>query len=154
MRNATYDTTSRNPRARYIEGTRNQRRLHSTRIGRALSNVKQIEQCPNRRPAPGIGFPEAEDAGWALPQIAKDWPGFNASALAKEPVVNFETLFRLAAGDPVAAQVQERCLNVWAATAVGIIHAFDPDVVIFGGGVLKSADLIIPFLQSHVNQHS
>ncbi|MGC2000364.1 MAG: ROK family protein, partial [Candidatus Acidiferrales bacterium] len=35
-----------------------------------------------------------------------------------------------------------------------IIHAFDPDVVIFGGGVLKSANLISPFIQSHVNQHT
>jgi glucokinase len=51
-------------------------------------------------------------------------------------------------------QVQERCLNVWAVAAVSIIHAFDPDVVIFGGGVLKSADLIILFVQPHVNAHT
>ncbi|MFZ1976226.1 MAG: ROK family protein [Candidatus Acidiferrales bacterium] len=103
----------------------------------------------------GIGCAEAEGAGWALPGIAQDWPGFSESALAKEPAINFETLFRLAdAGDLVAKQVQERCLKVWAAAAVGIIHAFDPDVVIFGGGVLKSADLIIPFIQNHVNNHT
>ena len=103
----------------------------------------------------GIGCAEAEGAGWALPGISNDWPGFKESALAKEPAVNFEALFRVAAaGDPVAKQVQERCLKVWAATAVGVIHAFDPDVVIFGGGVLKSANLIIPFIQSHVNQHT
>ncbi|MGA7917064.1 MAG: ROK family protein [Candidatus Acidiferrales bacterium] len=103
----------------------------------------------------GIGCAEAEGAGWALPLIAKDWPGFSESALAGEPAVNFEALFRLANdGDPVATQLRERCLRVWAATAVGIIHAFDPDVVIFGGGVLKSAEMIIPFVQTHVNAHT
>lgn len=102
----------------------------------------------------GIGCAEAEGAGWALPQIAKDWPGFRVSALAKEPAVNFEALFRLAASDPVAREVQERCLKVWAAAAVGIIHSFDPEIVIFGGGVMKSAGLIIPFIQSHVNAHT
>ena len=51
----------------------------------------------------------------------------------------------------MARRFRDRCLQVWAATAVGMIHAFDPEIVIFGGGVMESADLIIPFVQTHVN---
>jgi glucokinase len=103
----------------------------------------------------GVGCAEAEAAGWALPQIARDWPRFRESLLAKEPAINYEILFRLAAeGDAVARAIQDRCIHVWAATAVGMIHAFDPEIVIFGGGVLESADLIIPFVQAHVNAHT
>lgn len=103
----------------------------------------------------GIGCAEAEAGGWSLPLVAKDWPGFSGSALAKEPAVNFEALFRLAsAGNAVARQIQERCLAIWAATAVGMVHAFDPELIIFGGGVMKSADLIIPYVQAHVSAHS
>jgi glucokinase len=103
----------------------------------------------------GVGCAEAEAAGWALPLVARDWPGFRGSLLAKEPALNFENLFRLAAeGDAVARAIQERCLEIWAAAAVGIIHAFDPEMVIFGGGVLESADLIVPFVQAHVNAHT
>ena len=45
----------------------------------------------------GVGCAEAEAAGWALPQIARDWPRFRESLLAREPAINYEILFRLAA---------------------------------------------------------
>ena len=102
-----------------------------------------------------IGCAEAEAAGWSLPLVAKDWPGFAASALAGEPVVNFRALFAHAAqGDAVAVAIRERCLRVWSALAVGLIHSFDPEVMIFGGGVMASADVIIPYIQKHVEQFS
>jgi glucokinase len=103
----------------------------------------------------GIGCAEAEAAGWSLPLVAKDWPGFRESAFAREPEVNFEALFRLAgADDRVAREIRDRCLHIWAATAVGLVHAFDPEIVILGGGVLKSADVILPYVQKYVSEHS
>ena len=103
----------------------------------------------------GIGCAEAEAGGWALPLVAKEWPGFRESALAAEPAINFEAVFRLAKkGDRVALGVRDRCLQIWAAAAVGLVHAFDPEIVIFGGGVMKSADVILPFVQKHVAEHT
>jgi glucokinase len=102
-----------------------------------------------------IGCTEAEASGWALPLIAQEWPGFSQSRLAKEASVNFEALFRLAAEkDPVALAIRDRCLQVWAVGTVGLIHAYDPEIVVFGGGVMKSADIILPFVQSYVEKHS
>jgi glucokinase len=101
------------------------------------------------------GCMEAEASTWALPEICRSWPGIAESALAGEPVLNFESLFRCGrAGDPVAMAIRDRCLAVWAAGAVGLIHAFDPEVIVFGGAVMKSADQILPFLEDYVHAHA
>lgn len=102
-----------------------------------------------------IGCAEAEASGWALPLVARDTLGIASSALAKEPQINFEALFRVAAaGDAVAVAIRDRCLQVWASATVGLIHAYDPELVVFGGGVMRSADLILPFIQTYVEKHA
>ena len=101
------------------------------------------------------GCIEAEASTWSLPEICRHWPGFSASALAREPVLNFAALFRASrAGDPVAIAIRDRCLSVWSAGAVGLIHAFDPEMIVLGGAVMKSADQILPFLESYVRAHA
>jgi len=102
-----------------------------------------------------IGCAEAEASGWALPAIIREHPAFAASSLAGEPELNFRVLFDAAdRGDPVALDVRQHCLEVWAANAVALIHAYDPEVVIIGGGVMRRADVIVPFVQDHVNRHA
>ena len=102
-----------------------------------------------------IGCAEAEASGWSLPLIAKEWPGFADSELAAAGQINFQTLFEWATrGDEVAAAIRERCLRVWAATVVGLIHAYDPERIVIGGGVMRSADLIIPVIQDYVKKHA
>jgi glucokinase len=101
-----------------------------------------------------IGCAESEASGWSLPLVCTEWPGFEASAL-RPLEINFENVFACAAaGDRVAVEVQQRCLSVWGATAVAAIHAFDPDVLLFGGGVMKSGDVVIPFIQDYVNRYA
>lgn len=102
-----------------------------------------------------LGCTEAEASGWALPAITKEWPGFDKSALAAEEEITFRAVFENAkAGDQVALAVRDRCIRVWSAGAVGLIHAYDPEVVIIGGGVMKSADVIIPTVQDYVAKHA
>ena len=98
---------------------------------------------------------EAEASGWALPLLAREWSGFQASALARENTINFRTVFKLAAdGDRVAREVRDYCLNVWANAAVGLIHAYDPECIVMGGGVMRSAELILPFIQNFTDSHA
>jgi glucokinase len=102
-----------------------------------------------------IGCAEAEAAGWSLPLVVKDWPGLSQSALAKYPEVGFKELFDEAArGDKVALAIRDRCLNIWAVDAVGLIHAYDPEIIVIGGGVMKSAGVIIPYVESYVQRFS
>jgi glucokinase len=101
------------------------------------------------------GCVEAEASTWALPEICRSWPGFAESALASGPILDFETLFRCSgAGDPVAMAVRDRCLSVWGAGLVGLVHAFDPEAIVIGGAVMKSADQILQFLESYVHTHA
>lgn len=102
-----------------------------------------------------IGCLEAEASGWALPLMAQEWKGFSTSALSKAGKINFQVLFESADdGDKVASEIREYCLKVWASGAVGLIHAYDPELIVIGGGVMRRADVILPSLQSYVNQHA
>ena len=102
----------------------------------------------------GLGCAESEAAGWSLPLVCAEWPAFAGSALSRTEI-NFRNLFACAAaGDSIAQEIQQHCLSVWGATAVAAIHAFDPSVLIYGGGVMKSGDVILPFIQNYVNQYA
>jgi glucokinase len=102
-----------------------------------------------------IGCAEAEAAGWSLPAIAREWPGFSHSLLAASPNLNFKTLFAdVLQNDAVTLAIRKHCIEVWAANAVAAIHSYDPEVVVIGGSVIASASLILPAIQQHVNQHA
>ena len=102
-----------------------------------------------------IGCAEAEAAGWSLPLVVKAWPGVSQSALSKYPHLGFKELFEEAGrGDSVAVTIRDRCLNIWAADAVGLVHAYDPEIIVMGGGVMQSASLIIPYIESYLRQYS
>jgi glucokinase len=102
-----------------------------------------------------IGCLEAEASGWALPLMAREWKGFARSKLAGQQNINFQSLFDLAdAGDQVAGEIREYCLKVWAAGAVGLIHAYDPEKIVIGGGVMRRAAVIVPYIQAYVNERA
>jgi glucokinase len=102
-----------------------------------------------------IGCIEAEASGWSLPLLAREWHGFSASKLAGQENLDFKMLFDLAdAGDRVAIEIRDYCLQVWATGAVGLIHAYDPERILIGGGVMRRGAVILPFIQAYVNQRA
>ncbi len=102
-----------------------------------------------------VGCVEAEASTWSLPQICAAHPLFPGSHLAVLPNVGFEDLFRLAAaGDRCAAAVRDSCIRVWSAGAVTLIHAYDPEVLVLGGGVMTAADQILPPMREYVKRHA
>ncbi len=102
-----------------------------------------------------VGCLEAEASGWALPFIAKDWKGFATSELARREKLDFESVFGLAeSGDIVATEIRDYCMQVWASGAVGLIHAYDPELIVMGGGVMRSGAVILPYIQDFVNRHA
>lgn len=101
------------------------------------------------------GCIEAEASTWALPEMCREHPAFAASPLAYLPKIGFEELLRCAGGgDVCAAEVFRRCLDVWSAGVVALIHAYDPEVVIMGGGVMSAADQILPAITEYVRQRA
>lgn len=102
-----------------------------------------------------LGCAEAEASTWALPEICRSFPGFATSALSKVPTLDFAAVFAASdAGDPVAQAVLKRCIAVWSTLAVGLVHAFAPEIIVFGGGVLARAESILPPIQEFVRQHA
>lgn len=103
----------------------------------------------------GKGCVEAEASTWSLPAVARETPGFAESALAEATPIDFRTVFEHAAeGDRVARTVRDRSLRVWAAGAVAMIHAWDPEVLVVGGGVMRRPDEVLPAIEAHVRAHA
>jgi glucokinase len=101
--------------------------------------------CGNR------GCAEAEASTAVLGEMYSIQAGSQQGALAGQQGIGFAELFAAAdAGDQPAKDVLERCMRVWSALTVCLIHAYDPEVVVFGGSVLQRAADILPRLQDYV----
>ena len=74
--------------------------------------------------------------------------------LAVEENINFEALFRLKdAEDAVAGEVLQHCIEVWSALTVSLIHAYGPELVLFGGAVMRSGEEIFDPVRGWVARH-
>ncbi len=106
-------------------------------------------------PCGNIGCAETEASTWALPIQAHAHPGFAASRLAREKVLDYAAVFRAATrGDRLAVELRDRSLRVWAVALVNLIHAYDPEVAVIGGGIMRSGDIILPALRRYVSKHA
>ncbi len=102
-----------------------------------------------------IGCMEAEASSWALPLIVAGWEGVATSSLAKIAVVNFQILFEHArSGDLIAQAIARHCMHVWSVGLVGLIHAYGPELVVLGGGIMRNAAEILPPLEEYVQAHA
>ncbi len=105
--------------------------------------------CGNR------GCAESEASTVFLPEIYKQHAGGERGTLSDGQPFGFAELFNAAAGgDKPAMATLEHCLNAWSVLTVALIHAYDPEVVVFGGAVMKRAEQILPRLQSYVDAHA
>ncbi|MCK6487467.1 MAG: ROK family protein [Planctomycetes bacterium] len=104
--------------------------------------------CGNR------GCAEAEASTSALPALARADARFAASALAAEAVLDYAAVFRLAGADPLARDLRARALAVWSALAVSLVHAYDPAVLVVGGGIAAAGDGLLAPLRRHLDAHA
>ena len=102
-----------------------------------------------------IGCAEAEASTAFLKVMALSRANYHESALAAEPVLDFAAVFRHAAnGDECAVALRDHSLSAWATLAVNLIHAYDPEILVIGGGIMGSADVIIPFIENHITRRA
>lgn len=92
-----------------------------------------------------IGCVESEASTWALDAIVKESPLFSASQLRTHDKIDFNAVMDCAInGDALALAVKENCLKAWSFGIINLIHSYDPQRVIIGGGIMNSKDLVIP----------
>jgi glucokinase len=102
-----------------------------------------------------VGCAEAEASTAFLPEIYQEQTRGDVGVLAGRRAFGFAEVFAAAdAGDKSAVATLSHCCHVWSALTVAMIHAYDPEVVVFGGSVLKRAPDILPRLQQHVTAHA
>ena len=64
----------------------------------------------------------------------------------------FKSLFdKMRHGDGDATSILHECMDVWSAAIVNYIHAYDPQLVVMGGGIMGSADVILPYVRQKVS---
>ncbi len=102
-----------------------------------------------------IGCVESESSTWVLTEIARKSPQFLSSKLSQIEVIDFKSLFQLSEEqDPLAIELKNRCLKVWALCVINLVHAYDPEKIIFGGGVMKSSHIILPYIKEMIDKHA
>lgn len=116
--------------------------------GHFIVNVKGDQcNCGN------YGCAEAEASTWNLPEILKKYPQHADSLLFSQPKIDFKTIFQFADSDPLALLVRNECLEIWAACALNLVNAYDPEILILGGGIMASRDIILPYIEQKVNRN-
>ena len=101
-----------------------------------------------------VGCAESEASTAVLPLLCREHAGFLQSSLAGEPVLDFKVLFQHAdAGDEVAREIVQHCTKVWSALAVALIHAYGPEQVVFGGGVMRRGPSLLGPIRRYVEEH-
>ncbi|NND31400.1 MAG: ROK family protein [Saprospiraceae bacterium] len=99
------------------------------------------------------GCMETEASGWVLDEKWKIDPEFRESKLADEPQISFVKVFEWAAQDAFANKILSHSLHAWSANIFNLVHHFDPQIVIMGGGIMKSGDKIIPQIQKFLDDN-
>jgi glucokinase len=102
-----------------------------------------------------IGCVETEASSWRLPQQAMDDDAFYQSLLSGTDAIDYEKLFTLAKrNDILADKLVDHSLLAWSCCVLNLIHAYDPEMVIMGGGIMRSEDVILPYIQGHVHKYA
>jgi len=102
-----------------------------------------------------IGCAEAEASTATLRDFALGLSEWNACSLWKSGSLDYAAVFNHAkAGDRCALKLREHSLLIWATLAVNLIHGYDPELVILGGGIMASGDVILPAVGEYVRRHA
>lgn len=102
-----------------------------------------------------LGCVEAEASTAFLGKLAEGFSDWPRSSLRQAATLGYAEVFaHAAAGDGCAATLRDHSLLVWGTLAVNLIHAYDPEVLILGGGIMASGDVILPSMADYVNRHA
>ena len=68
---------------------------------------------------------------------------------------DYESVFSAAEMDDACAiRVRTRSLEVWGALAVSLIHAYDPEVLVIGGGIAAAGETVLRPIREEVRRHA
>lgn len=106
----------------------------------------------NGRPS---GCTESQVATWALSERARRMEGFEKSTLSSVSNIDYLAVFTHAKqGDALACILRDNAFQAWGALALNMIQAYDPECVVFGGGIMASENEILSAIKDFVTSHA
>lgn len=106
-----------------------------------------------------LGCLEVMGSGTAMARIAKQRLGSGAQSslreLADDQLQRIDARMVMDAarqGDQVAKEVVDEVSNALGVGMVNILHTFDPDVIVIGGGMSQNLDLLLPTIQDVIRK--
>ena len=103
-----------------------------------------------------LGCAETVGASWALPKRIRHHLAILPDAVwgALADTADYRLVFeRASAGDPFAMTLRDEALLSWGVTATNLSHAYDPDVLVLSGGILRAGDLVPAFIERHLAEN-
>jgi len=98
-----------------------------------------------------IGCVEAMSSSFFLNDIVRENQQISKDFYHQYAPFDFKKLFDLYHGDNQdAKRICCDCMDRWSAGIVNLIHAYDPEIIVLGGGVTNSAATILPYIQERV----
>lgn len=109
----------------------------------------------NRCSCGRYGCLEAAASMWMIENMAGRHSLFRKSLLADTGRVRWQDILRLAdRGDKLSELLKLHCLEVWAIGLVNLVHAYDPERIVIGGGISHAEDLILPYFKEFLEKRS
>ncbi|KGE18743.1 hypothetical protein PWYN_04685 [Paenibacillus wynnii] len=103
----------------------------------------------------GVGCLEAEASHWSLQGWLKNQQGYANSLLAIESNIGYRQVIDASqSGDMLALSAMQHLYKHWSSGIVNLVHAYDPDVVILSGGLMKAKDIVLPELVRRVHEQA
>jgi glucokinase len=101
-----------------------------------------------------VGCAEAIASTWALERTIGDDPEFSEAPYWASRIghIGIKDLIDNQA-DAASRTLLDRFVRAWGAAIVTLCHAYDPDVVVVSGGVMRSAGVLLPRLTDYVHGH-
>ena len=72
----------------------------------------------------------------------------------KKDILFADVFTEAAKEDQIAKEIMKQCLHAWSICAVNMVHSYDPEVLILGGGIMDQASVIIPHIQMMINKYA
>jgi glucokinase len=112
--------------------------------------------CPNR------GCLEAYAGGWAIAERAQNAveadpisaQALLASAGSIEKITTLTLAAALREGDALAHDLIKETGHYLAAGVIGIVNAFNPELLVLGGGIIEAFPILIDIVQKEVRQRA
>ncbi|MGD9560746.1 MAG: ROK family protein [Pyrinomonadaceae bacterium] len=105
---------------------------------------------PYRNEYDACGCFESQCSGDGIAKVAtallRDTPEYSGSLgnVGPEPVTSRDVFAAFAKGDMIAERTIAQCVELWGMAAANLVSIFDPEKIIFGGGVFGPAVALIP----------